>query len=158
MRKKHERVKNMVEFRLGDPPQVVEFDDTLRYADFYVNTEGGQRVPEALEINMQGMLEVLQKAEIPWNELKDTFRLLSRWVHEAPRKRGYRDLALSGIKNLSNEFFFEDWDEGGDFIDRLENSGRIAVEVLRCYGETPVGPITNDDPVVGVSTEEILKS
>jgi hypothetical protein len=148
----------MIEFTLNG--KKLQFDDSLRYADFWVD---GPRNPRAVEIDMKGLLSGLQDGSISWDgdgdtlSMKDQFRLLSRWVNEAPRKRNYRNLYLTGIVNLSTEYFFEDWEDGGNFIDYLENTGHVAVAVLACYGVQPVGPIQNDDPTTPVKTSEILK-
>lgn len=99
----------MIQFTLNG--KKVQFDDSLRYADFWVD---GPQNPRAVEIDMKGLLSGLQDGSIPWDEvlpspllsMKDQFRLLSRWVNEAPRKRNYRNLYLTGVVNLSTEYFF----------------------------------------------------
>jgi hypothetical protein len=132
--------------------KLVTVDDTLKYADFYL--EDGQ--PTMGEVDWLSMLSDLESGKICWDEdVADTIRMISRWIHQAPRKRFYRNLKREGVMVLSTEYFFEE--EGGDkFIDAFENSGHVAAAVLRAYGLEPVGPIKHDDPLTATSEEEVL--
>lgn len=132
--------------------KTVELDETLEYADFWV--EGNK--PVGVYLDWGALLEPLESGKIKWDcATVDHFRMLSRWVREAPRKRHYRKMKLEGFTVLSTEYFFEQ--EGGDkFIDALERSGQMAAKVLACFGLESVGPIKQDNPLRPTTTEEIL--
>lgn len=120
-----------------------EYDDSLEYFDFYLIDN---RSPNLVEVNWDVLLSRLADGTILWDDATVKFvRLLSRWVHEAPRKRFYRNMILEGMKVICTEYFFEQ--EGGDkVIDNLENTGKVAVALCNHYGVTPMDPIENDDP------------
>jgi len=69
------------------------------------------------------------------NNLKQYMNYLVRWVKDAPRKRGYRQLRIDGMQVLSGEYFFDN--EGGDvIIDELENTGKFAEYFIKTF-KTP---------------------
>lgn len=133
-----------------------EFDDSATYLDFHVS--GGKPILERHDGNfILRLAEVEERLGRPvWNwAFAEAFKLWLRWVHEAPRKRFYRDMLRAGKIVANNEFFFPE--EGGDeIIDGLENMGRVALRVLEQYGETGVRPIEHDDPVKPTSEAEVL--
>lgn len=132
---------------------VIEFDETLQYMEFFLQNT----VPTLFNFNWKAVLKDLETDEIGWNtETIQGFKFLSRWIHEAPRKRNYRKLALAGTKILSPEEFFLE-EDGAEIIDALERTGKLAAEVLKAYGLEPVGPITNADPFKPVTIDEVLK-
>lgn len=130
----------------------IKFDETLKYYDFWV-TKGK---PDPFTVDFNIVCTGLQSEEIPWNgDTIQAFKLLSRWVLEAPRKRGFRNMILEGIQVASTEHFFEC--EGGDkFIDGLERTGQLAAQILGAYGEDPVGHIDQPDPGRPATVEEVL--
>ena len=134
-----------------------EFDETLPYYDFHVSE--GQ--PHVSCVNAAGMIGALadfeaRESRICWNQfMAEAFKIWSRWVHEAPRKRFYRDMIRAGRKVLSAEYFFPD-DAGANIIDGLENWGKLCVRVLEQFGEKGVGPIRHDDPIRPTTIAEIL--
>jgi len=131
---------------------VIEFDETLDYYDFYVS--GGKS--DLVSVDFQFLLSSLESGEVEWEEsLRDQVRLMSRWIHEAPRKRGFRDMIRQGITVASAEHFFEQ-DGGEEIIDAFERTGHLAVKILGAYGVKPVGKIKHNDPITPTSTEEIL--
>ena len=131
--------------------RTIELDESLPHSDFWI--QEGQ--PRAADINWESLLECLESGELKWNcETIDHFRLLSRWVNEAPRKRRFRELKRSGIPVISPEYFFEA-DGGDEFIDALERTGQMAAKVLEAHGVKPVGPIKNEGPRP-VDAKEIL--
>ena len=106
----------------------IEFDETLKYADFYLD-DGKPG------FDIYDMPTLLTKLGAPpldqdWPEF---FQYLARWVRDAPRKRFYREMKLKGYTVLSGEFFFEDQEDGEERIDWLENSGKLAVRVLEAF-------------------------
>lgn len=132
----------------------LEFDESLTYADFSVNS--GK--PEPTQIDMKQVLAHVESGKFTWEMMKNEFRMWSRWVEEAPRKRFFRHRILAGDIGalLSTEFFFHDWEKGEEFIDCLENTGKLAARVLECFNTKPAKSITNTNPFHGVSDEEIL--
>lgn len=119
-----------------------EYDDSLEYFDFYLT----DRKPNLATVNWDVLLSRLADGTILWDDATVQFvRELSRWVHEAPRKRFYRNMILEGMQVVCTEYFFEQ--EGGDkVIDNLENTGKVAVALCVHYGVVPMEPIKNDDP------------
>lgn len=119
-----------------------EYDDSLEYFDFYLT----DRKPNLVAVNWDVLLSRLADGTILWDDATVQFvRELSRWVHEAPRKRFYRNMILEGMQVVCTEYFFEQ--EGGDkVIDNLENTGKVAVALCVHYGVVPMEPIKNDDP------------
>jgi hypothetical protein len=124
-----------------------EYDDSLEYFDFYLT----DRKPNLATVNWDVLLSRLADGTILWDDATVQFvRELSRWVHEAPRKRFYRNMILEGMQVICTEYFFEQ--EGGDkVIDNLENTGKLAVALCAHYGVAPMEPIKNDDPFNPVS-------
>lgn len=119
-----------------------EYDDSLEYFDFYLT----DRKPNLVAVNWDVLLSRLADGTILWDDATVQFvRELSRWAHEAPRKRFYRNMILEGMQVVCTEYFFEQ--EGGDkVIDNLENTGKVAVALCVHYGVVPMEPIKNDDP------------
>lgn len=113
--------KVMIEYIINGQP--LQFDETLQYCDFIVD----DGIPTPYGIDMLRMLPLLASGELEWEP--EPFQMLSRWVHEGPRKRFFRNMILEGHTVLSGEHFFEHV-IGGDFIDWLENSGHLAVQLL----------------------------
>lgn len=130
----------------------VEFDETLEYADFWV--EGPK--PCLAAVNWNAILVGLQSGEYTWTQLGEHIKQLSRWVHEAPRKRHYRQMKLDGFSVLSGEFFFENWDKGAEFINALENTGKLAARVCEAYSVEPMRPLNWGfaDPIPGDKLEQ----
>ena len=126
----------MIEFQLNG--HKLEFDETKTYSDFTV-TDGK---PDLYTINMEEFLRLLEEKAIEWNPLN--WQWLSRWVHEAPRKRRLREMRSEGMNVLTGEFLFDGWPGADDFIDSLENTGNIAVFLLKAMGtyqtHPPFGP------------------
>ena len=135
----------MKTYQLLDRP--FEYDDSLEYFDFYLT----DRKPNLVAVNWDVLLSRLADGTILWDDATVQFvRELSRWVHEAPRKRFYRNMILEGMQVICTEYFFEQ--EGGDkVIDNLENTGKLAVALCDHYGVVPMEPIKNDDPFNPVS-------
>jgi hypothetical protein len=134
----------------------IDFDPKLPYADFYL-MDGK---PQYAIVHWERILAQLQ-ARTPTEDDINYLRMYSRWVNEAPRKRHYRDLIRSGIKVASTECFFEEDDctiglSGALFIDGLENTGKLAVQVLEAFGLKGVPPIKQDDPLRPTSVNEVL--
>jgi len=119
--------------------QTIEFDETLSYADFWV--DGSSYV--FAWIQWDKILTALSEGR-EWDAgIRRFVKLLSRWVHEAPRKRVYRGLKMSGVTVVSSEFFFEQ--QGGDeMINSLESTGKFAVRLLEVYDESPMEPIKHE--------------
>jgi hypothetical protein len=129
----------------------IELDETVEYVEFFVSDDGDN----LYQVDFQSMLSGLESGK-EWGEsLRDQVRLMSRWIHEAPRKRNYRDLIRRGVTVASAECFFEH-DKGIEIIDALERTGHLAAKILFAYGVKPVEPITHNDPITPTSTEEIL--
>ena len=131
----------------------VEFDETIEYADFWVT--GPTFTPNLSAVDFDGILVALESGKWKWEEIGSIIRDLTRWVHEAPRKRHYRELLVSGITVCSTEHFFHDWEEGPKFIDALENTGKIAARLCEVFGVEPMRPILQDDPSVSVKSENL---
>jgi hypothetical protein len=140
-------------FRLNE--QDVEIDETLTYAEFFVN----DGKPNFFKFDLIKLLTEMEAGNIEFKNAKKELKLLSRWVKEAPRKRFFRKEKQDGMPVLSTEYFFEDIDEGEEMINMLENSGRAAVKILAAYGEGPMGEIENTgpDPVSGEELEGLLE-
>ena len=128
-------------YQIADKP--FEFDDSLEYCDFYLVED---RKPNLVGVNWDAFLFGLVEGSFQWDDASIQFvKELSRWVHEAPRKRFYRNMILEGMQVICTEYFFEQ--EGGDkVIDGLENTGKVAVALCAHYGVEPMGPVKNDDP------------
>lgn len=121
----------------------VEFDETLRYADYYLYNGTGCLV----ELLWDRMLEALSRGVLKWDEETSQYtRECSRWVNEAPRKRHYRQMILDGFNVLCTENFFDKETNGDEIIDWLENCGKIAAKVCRAYGVEPMRPLNHPDP------------
>lgn len=137
----------MIEFTLNN--QKIEFDETVDYADFYL--DGGE--PKLTKIDFKLMLEKMQDGEIPFES--DYFVLVSRWVNEAPRKRSLKKMREEGMHVFTSEILFDGWEEGDNFIDSLERSGILAAKICEAYGVDPASPIRNssDSPV---STKDFI--
>lgn len=127
----------------------IEFNSHAEYSDFYL--EDG--IPKPTQIRMGDFLNALETGALQWSEVEDTVRMWSRWLTEAPRKRGLRELKNSGINVLTKEHLFES-EEGGKFIDRLENTGKIATKLCEIFGVKTV-TINNEGPEP-VSLDEAL--
>ena len=135
------------------------FDETRAYYDFEVpdGKPTVMRRDAALLIGKLAQVEA-EMGKPCWNvAFREAFQIWSRWVHEAPRKRYYRDLIRQGVTVASAEYFFPN-DAGGQLIDGLENWGRLCVRVLEQFGEVGVGPIQHDDPIRPTSIAEILRT
>ncbi len=147
----------MITYTLNGKP--FEFDETLPYYDFELHS--GK--PCVMCINPAVYLRGLAEGNVKAGNLSsnvtfsEAFKIWSRWVHEAPRKRFYRDMIRDGRKVLSAEYFFPD-DAGANIIDGLENWGKLCVRVLEQFGEKGVGPIEHDDPIGPTTVAEILGS
>lgn len=118
-----------------------QFDESQEYYDFYLIK--GKRQLVAVDFN--GLLTLLETRQLEWNAIYDEIRLLSRWEIEAPRKRGWRERIRSGMLVLSAECFFEE-DAGDKIIDKLENTGKVAVALCKHYNSSVLPPITNTGP------------
>lgn len=80
-----------------------EYDDSLEYFDFYLT----DRKPNLVAVNWDVLLSRLADGTILWDDATVQFvRELSRWVHEAPRKRFYRNMILEGMQVVCTEYFF----------------------------------------------------
>ena len=123
-------ILNDVEIKISDKP----------YYDFYIK----ERKRELININMVNLLLAVQKGEISFQEARQEFYLLSRWVFTAPRKRKFRNLILQGVRVASDEEFFLG-ESGVDVLEGLERSGNLAVEVLQAFGLKPMPKIRHDD-------------
>jgi hypothetical protein len=118
------------------------FDETRAYRDFYV-----QGTEQCLcEVCWEELLRRLESGDASWDAaVARSVLMLSRWVHEAPRKRFYRKLALEGgVAVVSGEQFFIQTEEGDQIIDGLEASGQVAAALCRHYGLEPLEPIRHD--------------
>lgn len=125
----------------------IEFDDTKLYLDFFL-MEGD---PQLLRVDWKMILEKIEAGELEWDDdLKNFIRPMSRWVHEAPRKRFYRDMQLKGANVMSTEYFFANNEQGGEWIDALENSGNMAARLCEAFSVEPMRPIKQDDPSRGI--------
>jgi len=126
--------------------------EDVMYYEFFI---GDNDEPQFLTMKWDKILSQLESGKMNWESNKPNIMMLSRWVNEAPRKRRYRDLMREGHPVASTEYFFEA-DGGDEFIDGLERTGKLAAEVLRAYGEEPVGPIVQDDPSRPATIDEVL--
>lgn len=134
-----------------DVVKSIEFDETLTYADFHV-VEGLKPVFQTYD--MTALFSSVESEATPFEP--DFFRYMARWVIEAPRKRFFRKMKLEGAQVMSNEFFFEDCDNGEEMLDWLENAGKLAARVLEAFNVDPPKPITNTNPFEGVGMEDII--
>jgi hypothetical protein len=130
----------MKTFQINGKP--FEFNEELQCLDFFLT----DRKPNLVEVKWALLLEKLQDGSFQWDEATQTFvHDMSRWVHEAPRKRFYRNMKRDGMVVICTEYFFEE--DGGDkIIDGLENCGVVAAALCRHYGVEPMAPIKHDDP------------
>jgi hypothetical protein len=134
-----------------------DYDETLPYADFTVKDGKPDFNIICGVFAVEALADLERRRGPPWNHgFCEFFKLASRWVHEAPRKRGLRGLILHGMKIMSTECFFVE-DGGEKIIDALENWGKLAVRVLQRFGETGVGPIQQDDPARPATPAEVLR-
>lgn len=110
----------------------IEFDESKTYMDYY--REKGKGVLVILDLEY--ILDKLVTREIPVdNTLKKHMEYLSRWTIDAPRKRINRKFRLDGITVLTTDELFENFEDGEEIIDNLENSGKFAEYFLReVYG------------------------
>ena len=134
------KVINNVEF---------EFDESLTYLDFYLSN----KKPNLVELDIIKLVNHFSNF-ITEND-KEYLLYLSRWVIEAPRKRMYRNMKLEGHSIISSEYFFE-IENGDQIIDQLENTGKLAASILKCYGFNSAAPLKNIDPFTP-TTEKILE-
>lgn len=135
--------------------QVIEIDENLPYAEFFVN----DGKPNFHQFDLIRLLKEMESGDVEFDKAKKELKLLSRWVTEAPRKRTYRNMKLEGMTVVSSEYFFDEEEKGEEMIDMLENSGHAAVKILAAYDEEPMGDITNEgpDPVGGEELEGLLE-
>jgi hypothetical protein len=105
-----------------------EYDETLPYADFYVDAEGGHLIG----IDFDKFILGLQSGQWPLEEFKEVLVLLDRWERDVPRKRFYRGMVKAGSHVLSGEYWFENVpdDEAEKIFTALENSGKVARRLL----------------------------
>lgn len=106
----------------------IEFDDSKTYLDFYI--ENGKQM--LVSIDFAGILTEAVSHPID-SDFTDYMRYLERWVVDAPRKKGYRQMRKDGFVVLSAEQFF-DGDDGIEVIDNLENTGRMAELIIQQLG------------------------
>lgn len=102
-------------------------EEDKKYLDFYLE-ETKQIISE---IDFDALLGSIEKGDTECDEKFRRFLShLQRWVVEAPRKRGYRQMRKDGFTVLSDEQFFDE--EGGEeIIDNLENTGKLAKYLLK---------------------------
>lgn len=112
-----------------------EFDESLEYFDFYLENQK----PQLMSLNWDAFLSKCEEVPPSVDVLK-LIQDLSRWINEAPRKRFYREMKLSGTVVLSSEYFFEE-DGGNKIIDGLENTGKVAFALCNHYGIAAMSPI-----------------
>jgi len=120
-----------------------EFDETQTYLDFFLEGDRRYLVP----VPFAETLAVLQNGTVTFDLVEMEMVLLDRWLREAPRKRFYRGLKLSGAHVLSDEYWFEDRDDGDAIIDALERSGQVARRLLEhCSPATAFACAQNPHP------------
>jgi len=121
----------MKKYQLNGEP--FELDESLDCLDFYYTGPIGH----CSRINWKKLLVDLQKGTIEWANIVEEVIVLSRWVHEAPRKRKLRQMAMQGINVVTSEELFE-CPAGEDIINQLENTGKIASQLCQHYGVPPM--------------------
>ena len=106
--------------------KAVEIDDSKEYLDFYIDK--GQQQLAKLDI-----VKLLSSVELWDILLDDSFKgyleYLQRWEIDAPRKLFYRGLRKEWYTILSGEQFF-DWEGGEEIIAKLDNTWKIAKQLL----------------------------
>lgn len=118
----------MIEFVIAG--KVVELDDTKEYLDFY-REEGTSKL---VSLDLVKLLDALASGEVVLSDIKKDLDYLKRWVIEAPRKKMKRDMRKSGIIVLTTDELFEA-DGGEEIIEKLENTGKIAQQLLETLFE-----------------------
>ncbi len=99
----------------------ITLDISKSYLDFYIES-GAQRL---IQVNLEGMLNDVQKGKYPINEFKQYMGFLKRWAFDAPRKKLLKKLKQEGYNVTDSQQLFEMQD--GDYIlDSLENTGKFA--------------------------------
>lgn len=123
--------------------QTFEFDETRKYADFFI-CRGERRL---VEIDWHELLRRLESGDQAWEGVSRDVLLLSRWVHEAPRKRFYHLLGSDPrVVVASSEEFFIGHPQGMAILDALEHTGQVAAALCRHHGLDPLPRIINDMP------------
>jgi hypothetical protein len=99
----------------------IQLDETKEYFDFYIE----QDLPVIAKIQFAELLKSIESGDFKIDsDFEEYLMYLLRWVVEAPRKRGYRNMRREG------EYFFET--DGGDvIIDNLENTGKFVEYLLK---------------------------
>ncbi len=114
----------MIEFIIAN--KTIEFDDSKTYFDFFLES-GKQKL---VKIDFAALLRELAQERMTVDEqLTNYLRYLERWVIDAPRKLGYRKMRKDGFHVLTEEQFF-DGDGGEEIIYNLENTGKLAEEII----------------------------
>lgn len=123
--------------------QPFEYDETRKHADFFI-CQGERRL---VEIDWHELLRRLESGDMAWQGVAREILLLTRWVHEAPRKRFYHELGSdSRVVIASGEEFFIGLPGGPAIINALEATGQVAAALCRHHGLEPLAPIGNQRP------------
>ena len=103
----------------------ITLDTSKKYYDFFIDDSGKCLV----RINFEGLLSEWEKNGDPDKSFYKQISFLTRWVTEAPRKRGYREMCMEGFHVLSSDEFF-DYEGGDQVIDALENTGQLCLYII----------------------------
>jgi hypothetical protein len=112
----------------------VTLDESKVYLDFFKEEDQ----PQLVQLNVVGMLEMLQARPINDDDI-NYFAYLERWNLDAPRKKFYRNLRRTGVTVLSDEYFFEDHENSDEILNNLQNTGTFAKEVLEIIAPEKIG-------------------